>query len=211
MARLLLPALLLGLLVAAPYITDAIIAAIEKKYGVAAKERFLGLNAALEALSNKSDLEKLQGVNDLYNRVSYTSDMNNFGMHDYWATPLEFLGRNRGDCEDYVIAKYFALRHLGIPSDKLYFSYVKSLKYREAHMVLTYFPTPKAVPLVLDNYEPRILSADQRKDLIPVYNFNGDALFLASRKGEQGKAIERSDKTHKQWDLLIDNIKRNLL
>ncbi len=211
MKRLLLPALLLGFLIASPYVTDVIIQAIEKKYGAIAKERFFTLNTALESLKDKSDLEKLQGVNDFYNQVLYTSDLQNFGMHDYWATPLEFLGRYRGDCEDYVIAKYFALRHLGIESSELYFSYVKSLKYREAHMVLTYFPTPQAVPLVLDNYEPRILSADQRKDLVPVYNFNGDALYLASRKGEQGKAIERSDKTHKKWDILIDNIKRNLL
>ncbi len=209
--RFFLIAALLTLLVAEPYVTDAIIKAIEKKYGPQAKNRFELLNKTLAELKDKSVMEKLQGVNDFYNLVPYSSDMQNYGANDYWATPLEFLGRDRGDCEDYVIAKYFALRHLGIPSEKLYFSYVKSLKYQQAHMVLTYFETPKSIPLVLGNYNLKIFPANERRDLVPVYNFNGDSLYLASRKGQQGKSIQRSDKTHKKWDILIENMKRNVL
>lgn len=40
--------------------------------------------------------------------------MDIYTTSDYWATPYEFLARDKGDCEDYVIAKYFALLHLGI-------------------------------------------------------------------------------------------------
>ncbi len=211
MKRLILLFVILTLLLAEPYITQAIIQAIEKKYGSKAKDRFTALNANLEGLKNKSDLEKLHGVNDFYNKVPYLSDLKNWKKNDYWSTPFEFLGHDKGDCEDYVIAKYFALRYLGIPSEKLYFSYVKSLKYRQAHMVLTYFETPKVIPLVLDNYEPKILPASARRDLRPVYNFNGEALFRASKKGKQGKPMQRTDKTHKKWDILIEDIKRNKL
>jgi len=132
----------------------------------------------------------------------------NYGKKDYWATPWEFLGRDKGDCEDYVIAKYFALRHLGIESKKLYFSYVKSLKFNEPHMVLTYFETPKSIPLVLDNYNYKIFPANQRKDLLPIYNFNGESLYLAKRKGEQGRQITKKNKIHKKWDILLINIER---
>ncbi|MEA1918976.1 MAG: transglutaminase-like cysteine peptidase [Campylobacterota bacterium] len=191
--------------------SQAILNAIEKKYGPQAKNRFTLLNSSLEALKGKSDFEKLIGVNDFYNNVPYESDLNNWGKKDYWSTPFEFLGRDRGDCEDYVIAKYFALRYLGVDSKKLYFSYVKSLKYKQAHMVLTYFKTPKSIPLVLDNYNPKIFPATKRRDLIPVYNFNGDSLFLANKKGAQGKKIKKTNKTHKKWDMLIHNIKRNKL
>ncbi len=209
--RLGLVFIIITLLLAEPYVSEAIINAIEKKYGSQAKNRFTRLNATLEKLKDKSDFEKLVGVNNFYNNVPYKSDTKNWKKKDYWATPLEFLGRDRGDCEDYVIAKYFALRYLGIDSKKLYFSYVKSLKYRQAHMVLTYFKTPKSEPLVLGNYNYKVLPASKRRDLIPIYNFNGDSLYLASKQGKQGKKIKKSTKTHKKWDMLLRNIQRNKL
>ncbi len=197
-------------LFAQPYVNNQLLTAVENKHGEFAKNRFILLNKTLEAFRHKSDLEKLKGVNDFYNNTPYLSDIKNYNKKDYWATPWEFLGRDLGDCEDYVIAKYFALKHLGVDTQKLYFSYVKSLKYRQAHMVLTYFKTPKSIPLVLDNYNLKIFPADKRRDLIPIYNFNGDTLYLAKRRGEQGKAV-KSEKTHKKWDILVNNIKRNKL
>ncbi|MEA2111358.1 MAG: transglutaminase-like cysteine peptidase [Campylobacterota bacterium] len=197
-------------LFAEPYIKGSLLKAVEKKYGKFAKNRFILLDKELEVLRGKSDFKKLEGVNDFYNNTPYLSDIKNYGRKDYWATPWELLGRDKGDCEDYVIAKYFALKHLGVSTKKLYFSYVKSLKYRQAHMVLTYFKTPKSIPLVLDNYNLKIFPADKRRDLIPVYNFNGDSLYLAKKKGRQGKAV-KSDRTHKKWDILVNNIKRNKL
>ena len=47
---------------------------------------------------------------------------------DYWETPVEALWKGAGDCEDYAIAKYFSLRHLGVSSDKLRITYVKALE-----------------------------------------------------------------------------------
>ncbi len=193
-----------------PYISDDLIDAIEHKYDTFAKNRFLALNATLEALRHKSEREQLEGVNAFYNNTPYLSDKKNYNQSDYWATPLEFLGRDRGDCEDYVIAKYFALKYLGIPTQKLYFTYVKSLKFHQAHMVLTYFKTPDSIPLVLDNYNLKIFPANERRDLIPIYNFNADALYLAQKQGEHGKSITHT-KTHKKWDMLLQNIKRNKL
>ena len=102
-----------------------------------------------------------------------------------------------GDCEDYVIAKYFALRYLGMPAEKLFFTYVKSTKFKETHMVLTYFKTPRSEPLILDNNNRRIFPASKRKDLIPIYNFNGETL----KKSKQ-------EKSHKKWDELKLNMQR---
>ncbi|BBN52020.1 hypothetical protein TRE132_01450 [Pseudomonas chlororaphis subsp. aurantiaca] len=58
-------------------------------------------------------------------------------------TPVEALWKGAGDCEDYAIAKYFSLRHLGVSSDKLRITYVKALRQNRAHMVLTYYSTRK--------------------------------------------------------------------
>ena len=96
---------------------------------------------------------------------------------------MEFLGKDKGDCEDYVISKYFALLYLGVSSKKLFFTYVRSTKFKAAHMVLTYFKTPRSEPLILDNNNQKIFPASKRKDLRPIYNFNGESLTKATRKG----------------------------
>lgn len=199
--------ILIAPLIALPFADETVVARVTAKYGSVAKNRFIYLNETLEKLRGKSDREKLEGVNDFFNGVPYASDLQVYRQKDYWATPWEFLGRDRGDCEDYVIAKYFALKHLGIDPKKLFFTYVKSRRFREPHMVLTYFETPRSIPLVLDNTNYKIFPADQRTDLIPIYNFNGDSLYLARHKG-LGEEVT-SHKSHKQWDQLLINIQRN--
>ena len=110
------------------------------------------------------------------NKIPYVSDLQHWKKQDYWATPAEMLATNGGDCEDYAIAKYFTLVALGVDSSKLKITYVKALS--EAHMVLTYYSKPNAIPLVLDNLIPHIRPADKRPDLKPIYAFNGDGMWL---------------------------------
>jgi predicted transglutaminase-like cysteine proteinase len=192
-------------------IPETVIYKAEKKYGVFAGNRYRTYNAMLRKLQNSPTEVKLEAINDFFNDVPYGDDIDVWGQKDYWATPLEFLGRDKGDCEDYVIAKYFALRNLGIESEKLYFSYVKSLRFKMEHMVLSFFKTPSSVPYILDNTNYRIFPADKRKDLIPVYNFNMEALYIAEKSGRNGQRVRSSGKTHNLWDRLIHNVKRNKL
>ncbi|ELK3679796.1 transglutaminase-like cysteine peptidase, partial [Vibrio fluvialis] len=108
-----------------------------------------------------------------------------WGKTDYWATPLEFLGSNAGDCEDFTIAKYFSLLELGVSDKKLRLVYVKAIELNQFHMVLAYYDTPSAQPLILDNINPQIKPASQRRDLLPIYSFNGQHLWLMkSKNGE---------------------------
>lgn len=195
------------LLLAEPYVSTLLIDKIEAKYGPFAKNRFDYLNKTLQEAQGHSELEQLRIINDFYNKVRYRSDTENYSAKDYWATPMEFLGRDHGDCEDFVIAKYFALKFLGVDTKKLYFTYVKSTKFKQPHMVLTYFASPDSIPLVLDNFNNKIFSASQRSDLLPVYNFNGDNLYIAQKSG-YGKKVELN-KSYKQWDMLLYNIQRN--
>ena len=114
------------------------------------------------------------------------------------------LASNGGDCEDFSIAKYFTLRELGIPAEKLRLTYVKALKLDQAHMVLTYYSTPDAVPLVLDNLINEIRSATEREDLLPVYSFNGDGLWLAKSRGMEQR-VGRSERLSR-WQEVIARI-----
>lgn len=206
-AILLLPFVIITVLYAKePYIDDAMLAAVEKKYNPFAKKRFIYLQKTLDSLEGKDDLAKLNGVNQFYNDVRYGTDIKTYGQSDYWATPWEFLAKDAGDCEDYVIAKHHALLHLGVDPKKLFFTYVRSTKFKEPHMVLTYFETPRSEPLILDNNNLRIFPASKRPDLIPIYNFNGVSLHRAASVGTGDKIEE--NKSHKKWDELQKNIKR---
>jgi hypothetical protein len=67
-------------------------------------------------------------------------------------------------------------------------------------MVLTYYSSPGAMPLVLDNLNPRILPANKRNDLAPVYSFNGDGLWLAKSRG-RGLRVGTSKRINLWQDL----------
>lgn len=128
----------------------------------------------------------LRKINAFFNQVPYFSDSVHWQQEDYWATPVEMLGSFGGDCEDYSVAKYLSLKELGIPIERLRITYVRAKDRNESHMVLAYYPTPDAEPLIMDNLIPELRPASQRPDLEPVYSFNDDDIWLpsgASRKG----------------------------
>lgn len=98
-----------------------------QRYGHLAKERIVELESLYMSLRPASELEKLKRINTFFNaNIEYVSDQENWGVSDYWATPLESLGKSQGDCEDYSIAKYTFLRALGIPNDRLRLTYVRA-------------------------------------------------------------------------------------
>lgn len=129
--------------------------------------------------------EKLRQVNEFFNGARFMSDKELYGVADYWATPTEFIEHDAGDCEDFSIAKYFTLKALGMDTAKLRITYVKSLTLNQAHMVLAYYPTPDAQPLILDNLTQLIQPAGDRLDLRPVYSFNAETLWLSRTRNEQ--------------------------
>ena len=140
-------------------------------------------------------------MNQFFNsRIRFTDDISVWGQQDYWATPVEALRKGAGDCEDYAIAKYFTLRQLGVPASQLRITYVKALQLNQAHMVLTWYSAPDAVPLVLDNLKPNILPASARSDLLPVYSFNGEGLWIPQASGS--KRVGDSKKLSRWQDLL---------
>lgn len=182
---------------------DLIIRNAEKRYGNlgSAKVRIEQWDQLINSSQTLSESEQLTVVNRFFNRqLRFVDDSINWRQTDYWATPIEALVKGAGDCEDYAIAKYFTLRRLGVPSEKLRITYVKALSYNQAHMVLTYYSSPSAVPLVLDNLIGEIRPASQRKDLLPVYAFNAEGLYLPGTAA--GKRASDSKKLSRWQDIL---------
>lgn len=187
-------------------ITDAVLDRIEKEHNAYARERVVSWQSLIADSRNLPEQEKLRTVNDFFNsNVQFINDQALWGKEDYWATPIEMLSVGAGDCEDYSIAKYFTLKQLGVSEEKLRITYVKAVEIGQAHMVLTYFETKRSVPLVLDNLVTDIKPANQRKDLVPVYSFNGAGLWLAKARGG-GKRVGDSSRLS-LWEDLSQRMK----
>lgn len=162
----------------------------EQRYGPlgSAQGRIEAWNQMLQGETRQPEREQLTAVNRFFNQqLSFRDDTRIWRQTDYWATPIESLVKGAGDCEDYALAKYFSLRNLGVPSEKLRITYVKALTRNQAHMVLTYYATPSADPLVLDNLISDIRPASNRKDLLPVYAFNAEGLYMPGADGGKRK------------------------
>jgi predicted transglutaminase-like cysteine proteinase len=139
----------------------------------------------IDELQTLEEHQKLVAANDFFNdRIDWLQDPEVWGSEDYWATPLETMGKLGGDCEDFAIAKYATLILAGVDIDKLRITYVKAQlgaphsQVHTAHMVLAYYATPGAKPMILDNLVTDVLPASRRQDLTPVYGFNSRGLWV---------------------------------
>ena len=178
---------------------------IQQQFGQGAKQRVSEWQALIksEQAAHDSEWDLIHTVNNFFNKMRFISDQKHWQRADYWATPVEFLSTNGGDCEDFSIAKYFTLLEIGVPDERLRITYVKAIKLNQAHMVLAYYETPEGEPLILDNLIPRIESASRRTDLLPVYSFNGKNLWMAKERG-QGRRVAGSSQGINLWrDLTV--------
>ena len=173
---------------------------VRSEFGEPAHQRLIQWQDLDAAGADWSSERKIELVNAFFNQVRFVNDIRHWGEEDYWATPVELLTTNGGDCEDFSIAKYVTLKSMGIPDEQLRIVYVKALELNQAHMVLAWYPTPMADPLILDNLTPAIKPASERSDLEPVYSFNGDGLWL-NRRGGGDKRIGEAQKLSRWQDL----------
>lgn len=191
-----------------PLVSQQMLNQLRSEYSDQAYRRGIAINRLLHELQGANIQTQLREVNRFFNQFEYREDHDHWGEKDYWATPNEFIGTQKGDCEDFVIAKYFALRKLGVPDERLYLTYVKALKQNVAHMVLSYFETPTSIPLILDNYNPMILHASKRKDLLPVYSFNAKSLFLTNASAGLGRSLPTDKIKNSKWQKLLADIQK---
>lgn len=178
---------------------------MQARYGNDGSALLGAWNRMLDTASKATSQEKLTQVNQFFNRnVRYTEDSVLWKKSDYWATPIETMGMRAGDCEDYTIAKYLSLLQLGIANEQLRLIYVKAQiggpqsKLFQAHMVLGYYASPDAIPLILDSLTSTIELASNRPDLHPVFSFNSEGLWV----GNQATAADPTARLSRWRDLL---------
>ncbi len=98
--------------------------------------------------------------------IKPASDWVQYGYADYWASPLQTLASEAGDCEDYAIVKYVALRELGIEAEDLRFVIVRDDKRQADHAVVAVRDEQQW--LILDNRTMMILNAEDARNYRPL-------------------------------------------
>lgn len=170
------------------------------------------LLALLQRIAAVDEVVKAREVNDFYNRrIRYDTDWAIWNEENYWASPLQTLDKGRGDCEDYVIAKYFTLVAAGVPHARMRMAYVtitvppaapeRPGDTSVAHMVLAYYPQPGAEPLILDNIVREMRPSSQRGDLsTPTHVFNAEGTWQP-QAGQPERRIGGASKMARWPDL----------
>jgi predicted transglutaminase-like cysteine proteinase len=175
---------------------DKVQALALERYGARAANTVAAWRKLLAESKNLPEAEVIVIVNTFFNRrILFEDDMAVWNQPDYWATPLELMGQGAGDCEDFAIAKYVTLQILGVSNEKLRLIYVRARmggatsSTSVAHMVVGYYSQPQQEPMVLDNLVGSVRPASARSDLLPIYSFNSDGLWVG------GAATSSADPT----------------
>ena len=166
-------------------------------------QRFTAWEHLMHHSLGKTEQEKIKSVNDFFNQMDWVSDKELWHKSDYWATPIESLIRNAGDCEDFSIAKYFTLLALDIPFNRLRINYVK-MADQQNHMVLSYYSSLESAPLILDNFNKKLLKKSERTDLSFMFSFNSEGLWLSNNK----MIAINDDNSLNHWTSLMKRIEK---
>jgi predicted transglutaminase-like cysteine proteinase len=142
-----------------------------------AAERF---NALIDKARRHNGRERLASVNAAVNNaIRYMSDLEQYGVVDLWSSPLATFTTGRGDCEDYAIAKYVALREAGVAAEDVRLLLVHDQTAREDHAVVA--ARQDGHWLILDN---RFLLLPQDREMwnfVPVYAMDQNGVSLLAR------------------------------
>jgi predicted transglutaminase-like cysteine proteinase len=120
---------------------------------------------------------RLEAVNRAVNdAIRYTSDMEQHGVADLWSAPLASFAAGRGDCEDYAIAKYVALRDSGVAAEDMRILLVRDLAVREDHAVLAVRHAGRW--MVLDNRRMALSEDSELRNLMPLFAIDQEGVKL---------------------------------
>jgi predicted transglutaminase-like cysteine proteinase len=108
-------------------------------------------------------------VNRFFNQWPYRLDVEVYGTTDYWADPVEFM-KLSGDCEDYSIVKFYALKELGFDARSLRIVVIKDEIRNIGHAVVAVYMDKTAY--ILDNLSDLVMDHDKYTHYTPQYSVN---------------------------------------
>jgi predicted transglutaminase-like cysteine proteinase len=137
-------------------------------------KRYVAIQGELKARSGRAQLET---ANRLMNgAIRYVSDQQQHGLPDRWSGALASLAAGQGDCEDFAIAKYVALRDAGVPEKDMRMVLVRDTSIRLDHAVLAVRFEDEW--LVLDNRKSFVVETASLKHYMPLFALDGEGVKL---------------------------------
>lgn len=147
-------------------------------------EQWKNLSAQMSGL--KPD-KKLRYINGFFNNFPSKKDADTYAQEDYWATPEEFMAHRGGDCEDYAIAKYLALRYFNWPAEDMWLLIARNRKSKERHAVLAV--RHGAQTFILDNLSRPAYQLVPEKNFLkgfaPLFALNEGGFWYFAGTGEE--------------------------
>lgn len=189
-----------------PSFSNKELKSIKKNKGTIPFNRINHYNEKLKSIKKYSKSKQLLKTNLYLNSLLPQYDVITKSQEDYWSTPKEFLIGGFGDCEDYVIIKYYSLIKLGFDEKKLFLTIVKDKFSNSAHMVLSYFDKKGKAPLILDNLSFRILNLQKRSDLLVDIFINSRGIFRIDKNFKLKKIANK----HSHYEDLLFRVSKNL-
>ena len=123
----------------------------------------------------RSGLARIGVINRAINlAIKPMSDLAQWGVIDRWSTPLETFTTRRGDCEDYAIVKYVALKQAGIDDQDLRLIIVRDLVVSENHAVVAVRWGGKW--FILDNRWLALVEDNKMHRFRPLFVLNNDTV-----------------------------------
>lgn len=151
---------------------QATLDACDARASTCPSERVRLWRQGIEAARSYTAEQQLRYVNDFANGiVPYITDWNNYGVNDYWATPLEFMRRS-GDCEDYAITKFVSLLELGFTNDQMRIAVLLDTVRNLPHAVLAVELNGRSY--ILDSLFNGVLEDTSLGQYVPQYSVNLD-------------------------------------
>ncbi len=139
--------------------------------------QFQRLINAVKSKSGRAQLEEAnQGVNAA---IHYASDLAQFGELDRWSAPLASFATAKGDCEDYAIAKYVALREAGFPKGDLRLLLGRDRTVLQDHAVLA--ARLDGDWLILDNRWSELREDSADLNFTPLFAIDHTGVFLLAK------------------------------
>ena len=134
-----------------------------------AAQRMIGI---VDAAKKREGRARIGEINRAVNlSIAAASDKIQYGVEDRWASPLTTFTSGRGDCEDYALAKYAALRAVGFDDSDLRLLIVPLPASQTDHAVLSVRHEGRW--LVLDNRRFAMLDVAYL-DAVPLFALRQD-------------------------------------
>lgn len=133
-----------------------------------------GLNIDLGAFDDLRDIDEVNSV--VNSSIEYTSDEKLYGKADHWANFKEMSSTLAGDCEDYALLKYWALRKAGVPAEDMHILVFYDQIVRIHHAVL--IVNKNGEELMLDNRTHRMIKLNLMTDILPNFAINENEFFI---------------------------------